>query len=102
MVLVPGEEGTALSAGLITRRTGWALLSGGETHPDFRCRGLYRAVVEQRLYLARAWGVDFVATYATPDTSEPILRGRGFLRLAEITVYRPRPRAREHQPDGLP
>ena len=104
LVLVPGDDGVARSAGLITRHSGWALLSGGETHPAFRRRGLYGAVVERRLELAESWGVDFVATHATPGTSEPILRRRGFLPLAETTVYRPRRAAApsEGPPQSLP
>ena len=91
LVFVPGEEGLAQSAGLITKRTGWALLSSGETHPDFRRQGLYQVVTERRLEVARCWGADFVATSATPSTSEPILRRLGFLLVADITLYRPGP-----------
>ena len=91
LVLVPGEAGLARAAGLITKRTGWALLSSGETHPDFRRQGLYRAITERRLDVARGWGADFVATVATPGTSEPILRRLGFLCVADITLYRPGP-----------
>jgi GNAT superfamily N-acetyltransferase len=91
LVFVPGKAGSAQAAGLITKRTGWALLSGGETHPDFRRQGLYRAVTERRLDVARSWGADFVATEATPTTSEPILTRLGFLLVADITLYRPGP-----------
>ncbi len=90
LVLVRGEQGVALAAGGITRRTGWALLWGGETHPAFRRRGLYRAVLARRLELARGWDADFVAVVATPETSEPILRRWGFAQVAECTVYRHR------------
>ncbi len=91
LVFVPGEAGLARAAGLITKRTGWALLSSGETHPDFRRQGLYQVVTERRLEVARCWGADFVATSATPSTSEPILRRLGFLLVADITLYRPGP-----------
>lgn len=91
LVFVPGEAGLARAAGLITKRTGWALLFGGETHPDFRRQGLYHTVTERRLEVARIWGADFVATSATPSTSEPILRRLGFLLVADTTLYRPSP-----------
>ncbi len=91
LVFVPGEAGLAQAAGLITKRTGWALLSSGETHPDFRRQGLYRAVTEWRCDVARSWGADFVGTDATPGTSEPILRRLGFQLVADITLYRPGP-----------
>ena len=91
LVFVPGEAGLARAAGLITNRTGWALLSSGETHPGFRRQGLYRAVTERRLDVARSWSADFVAADATPSTSEPILRRLGFLPVADTTLYRPSP-----------
>lgn len=85
----PGADGVARSAGVITRRTGWALLSGGETHPACRGRGLYTAVLERRLQEAAEWGAGFVAVRATPGTSQPILERRGFRTVAQVTRYRP-------------
>ncbi|WP_053958833.1 hypothetical protein [Sulfobacillus thermosulfidooxidans] len=79
-----------ISAGGLTRFDRWALLWGGETHPDFRQNGWYRLVVEHRLFIAlNQWAVDFAATYANNETSAPILAKMGFQLWEVHDIYAP-------------
>ena len=72
--------------------TDFAGLWGGTTHPDWRRRGAYRALVEARGELAAARGVRYLQVDASPE-SEPILRRLGLVRLATTTphVWEPAP-----------
>jgi GNAT superfamily N-acetyltransferase len=71
---------------------GWTLagpvcrLWGGATHTRFRRRGAYRAVLTERLRLARARGATLGLTHGVVDTSSPILRGLGFTRYGEQRI----------------
>jgi hypothetical protein len=68
---------------------GWTLagrvarLGGGATHTDLRGRGAYRAVLAERLRLARAAGATLGLGLGRVETSAPILRGLGFVRFGE-------------------
>ena len=63
---------------------GWTLVGpvarlwGGATHTDLRGRGAYRAVLAERLRLARAAGATLGLSLGRVETSSPILRGLGF------------------------
>ncbi|MFJ8229062.1 GNAT family N-acetyltransferase [Streptomyces sp. NPDC094448] len=74
--------------------TGFASLWGGGTHPDWRGRGIYRAVVAHRAGTAAARGYRWLQVDASPR-SRPILQRLGFRALATTTPFlRPAPSAR--------
>lgn len=63
-----------------------AWLAGGRTTPAFRRRGLYLALVRQRIEDAIAQGCVAVIVDALP-TSEPILSKRGFEAISEKQAF---------------
>jgi ribosomal protein S18 acetylase RimI-like enzyme len=66
--------------------TDFAGLWGGTTHPDWRRRGAYRALVAVRAELAEARGYRYLQVDSAPD-SQPILRRLGLTRLATTTPH---------------
>jgi ribosomal protein S18 acetylase RimI-like enzyme len=66
--------------------TGFASLWGGGTVPDWRGRGVFRAVVAYRAALAAAAGFRYLQVDASAD-SRPILRRLGFEQLATTTPF---------------
>ncbi|MEO8554103.1 MAG: GNAT family N-acetyltransferase, partial [Kofleriaceae bacterium] len=54
-----------------------AFLMGGVVLPQFRGRGLYRALVHARLAHARSLGIGLATTHARESTSAPILEKLG-------------------------
>jgi predicted acetyltransferase len=60
-------------------------LAFGGTHPDWRGRGAYRALVRARWDEAARRGVPVLATHARP-TSRPILERLGFRTLSQVHV----------------
>ena len=66
--------------------TDFASLWGGGTLPEWRGRGIFRALVARRAALAAARGYRCLQVDALP-TSEPILARLGFVRLATTTPY---------------
>lgn len=67
-----------------TPGTDFSSLWGGSTHPDFRGRGIYRALVSERARRATERGFPFVRVDCTPD-SLPILTRLGLRRVATTT-----------------
>jgi GNAT superfamily N-acetyltransferase len=82
----------AVCAARIEYRTGtdFASLWGGGTLPQWRGRGIYRALVAYRARLAKARGVRYLHVDASPD-SRPILERIGFTRLAATVPYHSAP-----------
>lgn len=66
--------------------TDFAGLWGGGTLPEWRGRGVFRALVAHRAALARERGVRYLQVDAMPE-SLPILRRLGFVELATTTPY---------------
>lgn len=66
--------------------TEFAGLWGGGTLPQWRGRGIYRALVRYRAELAASRGYKYLTVDASPD-SRPILERVGFTRLAVTTPY---------------
>jgi GNAT superfamily N-acetyltransferase len=66
--------------------TEFAGLWGGSTLPDWRGRGIYRALIAVRARLAVARGFRYLQVDASPD-SEPILRRLGFTTIAQTRPY---------------
>jgi len=66
--------------------TDFASLWGGGTLPEWRGRGIYRALVSHRTKLAAGRGYRYLRTDALP-TSRPILEKLGFVRLTTTVPY---------------
>jgi GNAT superfamily N-acetyltransferase len=78
----------AVSAGRVEFHEGtdFASLWGGGTLPEWRGRGVFRALVGHRARLARERGYRYLQVDALP-TSRPILQRMGFCPLAETTPW---------------
>ena len=68
----------------------FAGLFGGGTAPEFRRRGIYRALVAARARAARERGYRYLTVDAM-DTSLPILRRLGFVPLTTVVAWTWRP-----------
>ncbi len=68
------------------RGTEFATLWGGATLPEWRRRGIYRAVVAYRSTLAARLGFGYLETDAS-DESRPILERLGFTAVTTTTPY---------------
>ncbi|MFJ6619143.1 GNAT family N-acetyltransferase [Kitasatospora sp. NPDC091335] len=66
--------------------TGFAGLWGGGTAPEWRGRGIYRALVAHRARLAADLGYQYLQVDAS-DQSRPILQRLGFAWLSTTTPY---------------
>jgi GNAT superfamily N-acetyltransferase len=66
--------------------TAFASIWGGGTSPDWRGRGVFRAVVAHRAALAAAAGYRYLQVDASDD-SRPILKRLGFVQLATTTPF---------------
>jgi GNAT superfamily N-acetyltransferase len=66
--------------------TGFATLWGGATRPDWRGRGIYRALVAYRAWLAVERGYTYLQVDAMP-MSRPILERLGFVAVTTTTPY---------------
>jgi hypothetical protein len=81
-------DGKPVSAGGCTLKGEEVLLWGGITLPGARRRGAYRAVLAERLRLAREHGASLALVKARPDTSAPILLRAGFTEYGQQRRYR--------------
>lgn len=63
-----------------------ATINGGSVRPKFRGRGIYRAMVAERLSIARQAGVDGLVVWAG-DMSRPILAKLGFEKVGWRQFY---------------
>jgi GNAT superfamily N-acetyltransferase len=80
-------EGVAAGIGNHVRFERSAYLIGGVVLPEFRGRGVYRALIAARLRHARDAGLAVVTTQARAATSAPILARLGFVALTECETY---------------
>ena len=79
-----GEPAATAGAAL---HPGSVYLIGGVVLPAFRSRGLYRALVDARLAVARERKIPLATSLAKADTSAPILERLGFERYFSINTY---------------
>ncbi len=81
-------DGQAVAGGRVEFNLGtrFAGLWGGCTHPRWRSRGIYRALVAHRARLARERGFRYVHVDASAE-SLPILLRLGFVELAKTTPF---------------
>jgi hypothetical protein len=77
-VPVPGGGGEPVSSGGCTLHGGIAQLWGAVTLREYRRRGAYRAVLAERLRLARDHGATLALVKGRAETSGPILARAGF------------------------
>lgn len=78
----------AAASGIAFERS--LFLQGGVVLPEFRNRGLYRALVAARLRHAAARGLALVTVHADCSTSAPLLERFGFRRVLELLTFRGR------------
>ncbi|MEU3453046.1 GNAT family N-acetyltransferase [Micromonospora sp. NPDC006766] len=89
ITIVVAEAGdTVVSAGWVRYegKTGFASLWGGSTLPEWRKRGIYRALVAYRARLAEQRGKSLVQVDCSPD-SRPILERLGLVAVTTTTPY---------------
>ncbi len=86
--VVASIAGAPVSVGACSIKDGLAQLYGGITLPSARRRGAYRAVLAERLRLAREHGASMAVVQARPDTSAPILARAGFTEYGQQRRYR--------------
>jgi GNAT superfamily N-acetyltransferase len=78
--------GDPAGGGSVVVESDGALLGGAGVLPRFRHRGIYRALVAERLRLAAENGAPLVITHARP-TSKPILEWLGFAPIGRWWSY---------------
>jgi GNAT superfamily N-acetyltransferase len=88
LIAQASPSGDVVCAGRVTLAPGtdFAGLWGGSTHPDWRRRGLFRALLAERARWAMSRGFTLARVDASPD-SEPILRSLGLRRVATTSPY---------------
>jgi len=80
-------RGEPAAVGGCTLRGEVAHLWGGVTLREYRRRGAYRAVLAERLRLARAHGATLALVKGRAETSGPILLRSGFVAYSEERCY---------------
>lgn len=83
-------EVAASAATLLKERSGY--LMGANVLPEFRGRGLYRALLRGRLAALDAMGIELATTHAREHTSAPMLEHLGFETVFRYTMYQLNPR----------
>jgi GNAT superfamily N-acetyltransferase len=86
VVAMAGDEPVCAARMEMHPGTDFAGLWGGGTVPDWRGRGLYRALVAHRARIAAERGFRYLQVDASDD-SRPILQRLGFTRLSSTTPY---------------
>ncbi len=81
-----GDQPVCAARMLVHPGTGFASLWGGGTAPEWRGRGIYRALVAHRMRVAVELGCEFLQVDAS-DQSRPILERLGFRALSVTTPY---------------
>lgn len=89
---VAEADGEIVSAGRIepVAGTDFAGIWGGATRPEWRGRGIYRALTAERARSALRRGVTFINSDST-EYSRPILERSGFVKVTTTTPYEWRP-----------
>ena len=82
-------DGKFVSAGRIDPipGTSFAGIWGGATLPEYRGRGIYRALTSARVRSMMAQGVEFIHSDSTED-SRPILERSGLIKVTTTTPWR--------------
>ncbi|RKE23084.1 GNAT family N-acetyltransferase [Streptomyces sp. TLI_171] len=85
--LVALVDGRPAGTGGVEVVNGVARLTGGVVDPQWRGRGIYRALLHARLSYAVTHGATMALVKANPATSGPILRRTGFTSYGPEPVY---------------
>jgi GNAT superfamily N-acetyltransferase len=87
-IVVAEAEGAVVCAGWarFLRGTDFVTLWGGATLPEWRRRGIYRAIVAYRANLAARRGFRYLSVDAS-DESRPILERLGFVAVTTTTPF---------------
>jgi 8-oxo-dGTP pyrophosphatase MutT (NUDIX family)/GNAT superfamily N-acetyltransferase len=80
--------GAVVGTGGVTVEGGFAKLWGAAVDPDYRGRGVYRAILLARLQLAASLGARFALVKARVGTSAPILHRAGFIAQGREISYK--------------
>ena len=80
-------------SGLVKSARGSGVLQGASVRPELRGRGVFRAVVRQRLEALRDAGTRFACVFADSESSAPILERLGFQTSAVLAYYHLEPEA---------
>jgi GNAT superfamily N-acetyltransferase len=91
VLAMAGDRAVCSARIALHRGTEFASLWGGGTLPEWRGRGIYRALVAYRARVARERGFRYLQVDALPP-SRPILERLGFVRLTTTRPYVWRPR----------
>jgi len=86
VVALAGDEPVSSARMELIPGTRFAGLWGGGTVPEWRGRGIYRALISYRARIAAERGYEFLQVDAT-ENSRPILEGLGFAKLSTTTPY---------------
>ena len=68
-------------------QSSFAFMWGGCTVPHARGRGIYSALVTQRMLYARQCGIERLGLYAMRDTSGPIVQKQGFAKHGPVYFW---------------
>jgi GNAT superfamily N-acetyltransferase len=98
LVFAAFVEGRPVACGGLNFSPYGALLAGAGTHPDYRGRGCYRALVQARWDAAVARGTPLLAAQAG-KMSRPILERLGFRQMATVHSLVDEVNARSGQED---
>ena len=66
----------------------FAHLSGASVPPNFRGRGVYRALIQARARVLREQGISLLTIHARESTSAPICARMGFKEICRFQVFR--------------
>jgi GNAT superfamily N-acetyltransferase len=83
LVFATFVEGRPVACGGVSFTPYGGFLAGGGTHPDYRGRGCYRALVRARWDAAASRGTPLLAVQAG-KMSKPILDRLGFRQIATV------------------
>ncbi|UED87296.1 GNAT family N-acetyltransferase [Streptomyces profundus] len=86
LLVLAGERPVCAARLELTPGTGFASLWGGGTLPEWRGKGVYRALVAHRAALAAEAGYHYLQVDAS-DQSRPVLERLGFTALTATTPY---------------
>jgi GNAT superfamily N-acetyltransferase len=87
-LFIASYDGKPAAAAMYMAFARSAYLIGGVVLPEFRGKGVYRALVAARLRDAAARGLSLATSHAMADTSAPLLLRMGFVEVCRYAVYR--------------